>query len=91
MNHIDWGKTSKETCVEIIAGLREELHQLQVRFDERACAMRETGDQVRSLFQGSQVSKRIMFLQGKIEGARNALWSGNAKQALEILDTEIPG
>lgn len=50
VDHIDWGKTSKETCIEIIAGLREELKALQYKYDERTACMRETSDMVRSLY-----------------------------------------
>lgn len=74
----------------LIEGLREELKRMHVRYDERGAAMRETGDQVRSLFQGSEVSKRIVFLQDKIEGAKNALGEGDLRKALEILNTEKP-
>ena len=47
---IDWEKTSKETCITIIENLREENKQLKCKYDERAMAMRETGDMVHSIY-----------------------------------------
>lgn len=51
MRHIDWEKTSKETCIEIIEGLQEDLKRLRVQYDERGAAMGETGRVVRSLYE----------------------------------------
>lgn len=71
--YIEWNKTSKEDCVEIIKSLREELYSLQVRYDERAASMRETANQVRSLYVGSEVSKRILNYKRLIGVAIGAL------------------
>lgn len=47
--------------------LKDELISLQRSYDERGMAMRETGEQVRSLFQGEDVSKRIIDMTSEIE------------------------
>ena len=47
---IDWDKTSKESCIEIIEGLREQIKKDAWAHQERAVSMQETSDMVRSLY-----------------------------------------
>lgn len=60
--------------------LREEHEALKVRYDERGACMRDTGDVVRSLYAGSEVSKRILNLREENDRLRAAL--DRAKEAL---------
>lgn len=92
---IDWNATSKEQCVSIIEGLRAELKELWVKYNERAAAMQDTADQVRSLYVGSEVSKRIRNFQDQIRRIKNCLDSATmpgecCNQIREIIEEKAP-
>ncbi len=46
--------------------LREEYMGLAVRYAERGATMQDAGDTVRSLYAGSEVSKRMLSLQEQL-------------------------
>lgn len=52
---------------EEVERLTEELRSFRVKYEERGAAMRDTGDMVRSLYVGSEVSKRILAQRQRIE------------------------
>lgn len=58
---------------------QKKLRALEVKYNERGAAMQDTGDVVRSLYQGSEVSKRMTQLTLKLE---------RAKAVLEQIDAE---
>lgn len=66
---IDWEKTSKQACVDIIEGMQEEIRHLRVQYEERGMAMRETGNMVRSLYH-PLLEKAVKALE-KISKARS--------------------
>lgn len=70
-----------ETLKSQLAKAAGELARLQVQYDERGAAMRETGDMVRSLYAGSEVSKRILAQRGQIERLERELTK--AREALK--------
>lgn len=49
---------------------QKKLRALEVKYNERGAAMQDTGDVVRSLYQGSEVSKRMQGLTLKLERAK---------------------
>lgn len=65
--------------------LREEHLRLMERYYERSCAMNDTAEQVRSLYAGSEVSKRITALMAERDDLRAEL------DTLKSLGDNLPG
>lgn len=70
--------------------LLEEHLRLHRAYDERGMAMRDTATQVRSLYVGNEVSRRVQWLLEKIQGAIMHIEIGKPNEALEILRKEKP-
>ena len=52
---------------EMYEHLETELAELKIKYNERGAVMQDTGDVVRSLYAGSEVSKRILAQRDEIE------------------------
>lgn len=56
-----------------LEALREEFLKLNTRYEERQASMHDTADMVRSLYAGSEVSKRITDLREEVERLKTEL------------------
>lgn len=65
-----FGTTSVSAIVAVKWFYEEFYRPLEVKYQERGVAMRETGDVVRALYEGSEVTKRITKMTRELDTAK---------------------